>query len=953
MERYGQTAALQKLSNRVPRSYSSAIRSLAPICYWILIGCLCLWSPLDTLGQATAPAAAPSPNAGTPAPTPTPNATAPAPTAPSAEETKAFDAARKAFQDGAYATANTFFAEFIQQFPNSDRIPEAWLYRGRSALEQNRLAESLELLNGHLGSSGKVTDEYRYWLAEAHFRKNEFAEAAEQFERLLKDHPTSTRRLEAAYGEARAHFKQGHWAKVVELLRPPQSAFQQASSTRANDELVVAGNLILIEAFLELKNTPAAVDIAAALSSKTFSPEMRWRYEQTLCKIFLQSDQLLSALKQSTNAVAAAVATGIPSSTAESISMQASILSRLNRLDEAALAYEQNLTPGTPIARQREALAQVLQIRLQQNQLAVVTQKLELVLASPMAATNRDIYLLTYGETLLRGYLQFSGNATNETTPTPETYTITNRLTEALGRFDELLRSQPSSPLVGLANLYRGWCLWAGDRITESQEAFRDAVNTLPLSEDQAVARFKLGECQFRSRDYTNALVSFGTFTNQYFALPRIKNSLLDQALIYTIRIDSELGDVEGASQALERLLAWKPDSTFVDSSLLLMGQRLALMDDPQRARSWLRRVPDQSPQKPLAELAVVRTYSQEGLWTNALSLCADWLSRFPTNEELRPRAEYQLALNTYRSGQESNAFSLFTNFVSRYPVHSLAPFAQYWVGDYYLHQQDYTNAEIHFRRLYQNTNWPVSEITYQARMQEGRAAFARQGFNNAQDLFAGIINEKNPPFPDIVAKAYFALGDCLMMQATLSTNAAAQYAEAAKAFRNITFLYGTNNVAPKAWGNLANCYLQLAQQGSELGSAYYNEATNAYYQVLNHPASSVSDRSQAEVGVGIVLRKIADTLAAGRDRQALLDRSQTHFLKVLYEKNLILGQTPDPAWQKRAGIEAAQLCEANQDWKAALSIYERLKQLLPPLAPDLDRRILRVKTLLGPDAAK
>ncbi|MBM3847030.1 MAG: tetratricopeptide repeat protein, partial [Verrucomicrobia bacterium] len=254
--------------------------------------------------------------------------------------------------------------------------------------------------------------------------------------------------------------------------------------------------------------------------------------------------------------------------------------------------------------------------------------------------------------------------------------------------------------------------------------------------------------------------------------------------------------------------------------------------------------------------------------------------------------------------------------------------------------QQNYTNAEIQFRRIYQNTNWPVSELTYEAKMQEGRAAFARQGFNNAQELFTQILNAQ-PPYPGLVADAFFAYGDCLMMQASISTNAFARYEEASTAYRTITRNFPTNAVTPKAWGSLGNCLLQLAQQDPVF---YTTEATNAYQQVLNHPLAIVQDRSQAEIGIALALKKRAESLPSLSDRTLLLEKALYHFHRVLYGNNLHAGEVAHPFWLKKAGLESAQTAETLQNWDAALGTYSRLRELLPQLAPDLDRRIARAR---------
>ncbi len=912
--------------------YSGKLRLLSAGSCAFKVGLVCVTLCLcsDFLNAQTPPAA---PNAPAPAgvtngaPSPSSN---PAP----ADATRAFDAARKAFQDGNPGTARKFFAEFIDQHPQSDRVPEALLYQARATLSQGQVDEALALLEGRIGSSGRFTDEYRYWMGECLLRKEKYAAAAEQFALLLKGFPASARRLETAYGEARARFKLGDWVKVVELLQTQGGSFRQAAAARPKDDLVVSGDLMLVEALLELRNHAEAEKVVNSLSNQAPTTEMKWRQGQALCRVLLEAGKFPAALSQSSNALAAAALTGSPSAVAESIQTQASILSRLNLLPQAAQVYERNLAESTPTPRRFEALLQLIRLHLAQDQFAQATQRLELLINSSAATTNSDVPLLTYGEVFLRQYaVEQSQTLTNAAAGVS-----TNLLTDAVDRFDRLIRSFPLSRLTGLAHLYRGWALWAQDRSIESQESFRAAIKTLPYSEDQAVAQFKLAETFFKLRDLTNAGTEFRIFIDRYSELPRVQNTLYDQGLLYLARIGFEMRDKQGATSAMEKLLAWQPKSSLYDSRLLLMGRRLTLLDQPEEARSWLSRISDESAQKPVAELVIARSFAQQGNWTNAYARYAEWLARFTNATDLKPKAEFNFAWTTYQSGQESNAYALFTNFVTLYATNDLAPLVEFWIGDYFLRQQRYTNAEIQFRRIYQSTNLPpASELAYLARMQEGRAAFARQGFNNAHEIFSQIVNDK-PPYPDLVARAYFALADCLWAQASLSTNAFAKYAEAAKAFGNITFLYGTNEVAPKAWGNLGNCLLQLAQQNPKS----YQEVTNAYQQAILHPLASIADKSRAEVGLGIALRKFAETFAGTKERQPILEAAKTHFMRVLYEKNVTSSETPDAFWQRQAGLEAARLAEVGQDWMGAIGIYERLKQLIPQLGADLDRRILR-----------
>ena len=106
-------------------------------------------------------------------------------------------------------------------------------------------------------------------------------------------------------------------------------------------------------------------------------------------------------------------------------------------------------------------------------------------------------------------------------------------------------------------------------------------------------------------------------------------------------------------------------------------------------------------------------------------------------------------------------------------------------------------------------------------------------------------------------------------------------------------------------------------------------------------PAADVATRSQARVGLGIVAEKLAERLPA-EQRPAQLRQALDAYLDVFYEKDLRPNETAVPYWLQRAGLDAARLAETLQDWRLAIRIYERLRELLPPLKSSLDKRIAR-----------
>src|SRR5947207_8668516 len=189
-------------------------------------------------------------------------------------------------------------------------------------------------------------------------------------------------------------------------------------------------------------------------------------------------------------------------------------------------------------------------------------------------------------------------------------------------------------------------------------------------------------------------------------------------------------------------------------------------------------------------ELAVARTFEQEGNWREAAKLDDQWIGK-NGDQPSRPTVEFDRAWANYLGGNENKAFVLVTNVVAQFPAHPLAPQAQYWVGDFYyqLGGTNNVNAEESYQKVYQNR--PQSELSLQARMMAGRAAYARQSYRDAATYFTKLIEElvKLNPASPLLAEAYFALADTYVSNSEAgpgSTNVLDNYEQAIVALGKI-----------------------------------------------------------------------------------------------------------------------------------------------------------------------
>ena len=159
----------------------------------------------------------------------------------------------------------------------------------------------------------------------------------------------------------------------------------------------------------------------------------------------------------------------------------------------------------------------------------------------------------------------------------------------------------PNSPLAGKALLNKGWCLWSEGNYAASEAAFAQAVERLPFSEDQAIARFKWADAQFMRTNFYGALNNYHFLTTYYASVPGVKENLLEQALYQTVRASLKVNDLDSATNALQKILDWYPDGFAGDRFLLYVGQGFARGGDTARARQLFSDIRRRVARRPLS----------------------------------------------------------------------------------------------------------------------------------------------------------------------------------------------------------------------------------------------------------------------------------------------------------------------------------------------------------------
>ena len=842
--------------------------------------------------------------------------------AASTRENRDYAKAAAAFQIRIYDRAETAFAQFVEKYPNSDRVAEAVLLQAQAQIKQGKFTNAIALLTdtNYLAKAGKQADEYVYWTGEAQFQGTHYSDAAETWIALAQNFPESKLRLPAVVGAATALTTLAEWPRVVALLEEPNGVFQRAAQVNFKDEQVVRGKLLLARAKFVLDEfAGASAILEPLLDSKTLQPELARQCALLLYQVKFAAGETDAALAVTTNLLQIAQLETNDNGIAEGVAMQAGALEKLDRMTEAMSVYQENLTSNAPPARQREAVLKIAQLAIAQNRFSVATNALGKFLAQFPDSPAADVAFLTLAELNLKNYAA-----------SPP---ATNPLSAVQAQFDQFIGTFTNSPLMGRAYLDRGWCKVLAGNVPESFDDFKTAAQKiaalqLPPSEDLLVAWFKMGDAQFAQKDFAGALENYRAVLDSLKLFPDASATLGGRTLYQSLRADLELKDMAEATNTLAQIFEKYPAGELAQASSLLYGESIA---GPADARALFEKLASQlagSPFQPQIGLAIARTYQREQNWAAAITNYENWLKNFPTNN-LRSQASYSLAWADFQAGNETNAFGQFTNFVAQFPTNELAPFAQWWVADHFFRAGDYVNAERNYKSVFES--WPASELAYPARMMAGRAAVARLGYSDAiRDYFTKLESDTNCPI-DLRVQATFAHGDALMRtDSTDTNNPLANFSAATNEFFQVVQLYPTNELGALALFYIGECNVQLAN---------YDAATNAYAQVFNSPFASVTARSQAQIAFGLALEKKA-ALATDGERAGLLKQALDSYADVLLKNNLRDGEQPAEFWRKKAGLQAAALAETLANYEVAAKVYSQLEELFPQSKDLFEKKI-------------
>jgi tetratricopeptide (TPR) repeat protein len=846
-----------------------------------------------------------------------------------ATETREFNSALALFNDQHYGTAERDFAELVAKHPQTLFRPDAILYQARSRLNQGNFAGGLDLLHREQETAGNIADRYRFFIGEGFLGAGRFREAAAAFASLRKDFPESAFGLETFQRQATALAEAGDWPAISELLLQPDGAFLKAVEATPGVATVVQGLLLAAEAEIRNGRPQSALAWLGRIPPSGPRADLRWKKQLLQARARVAEGPVPEALEIATNLVEGARELRSPEALAVAGLFHARVLAS-SGLTTEALGVLEGVLDGTtgPAEPRREALAELVRIKLERGDLDGALARLKRFVADAEEDPAVGAALLAASEIRLR---QSVAIGLTNSAAAAELRKV------ALADLQSVVARSDTPVVTGRTWLQIGWAHWLENRFAEARSAFGKAVDLLPPSEDATVAAFKSGDCELALGHPQAALDIYRQVEERLERQQSRAAGLLDELEFQRLRAALNAGNLSEAEQAVTNLAATFATSELTARATVLLGVHFSRNGRLQDARKWMETFIEKNPASPYrdqAELVIARSLDRENKWNEAAAAYDAWIKAHPDSPQ-RPKVEYLRADSTFRSGNQEGALAFFSNLASERKDTEESLLAENWLATYFWNDGKYAEAQKHYQLLYSRSNCPP-DLSFEARMMAGRAAFESSDFKAARDLFLELIASvpaTNPPVA--LADVYFALGDTISREFRGATNALA-YIDVGSAFRRITTLFPDTPVAAAAFGRLGEVHVEWANRTPD--ATVLAAANQAFQQAIAAPKASRSTVQRAKVRLGGL-----------RELEKKPDEALDLYLDVVYAP-----EEPgvDLYIVQEAGLSAARLLRAGGQWGRLVNLCERLIQLVPAmqpaLAPSLDEARVRMAGQAG-----
>jgi tetratricopeptide (TPR) repeat protein len=266
---------------------------------------------------------------------------------------------------------------------------------------------------------------------------------------------------------------------------------------------------------------------------------------------------------------------------------------------------------------------------------------------------------------------------------------------------------------------------------------------------------------------------------------------------------------------------------------------------------------------------------------------------------------------------------SIWSDFIKKYPDSEWAPDVLFWIAKHKYNREDFEAAEKNFLLL--ADKYHKHSLADDALFRAGKSAFKRKDYVRAVELFARLAK-------DYETSKHMAEARLTQADACCERN---DPSRAILILDEIINKYPGSDVIPAAWGRKGDCQFILGTEDVKR----YEQAMASYRVVANNSEAPRALVLQAECKIGRCLDKL------GRTTEALEQYYKRVILSYMDDRrDGVYHPEASQVWFVRAVWHAVAILEANEDWRSAVSVLERLVEADLPASTMAEERIREIK---------
>lgn len=483
----------------------------------------------------------------------------------------------------------------------------------------------------------------------------------------------------------------------------------------------------------------------------------------------------------------------------------------------------------------------------------------------------------------------------------------------ALRQFAGFVRDYPSHPLVAEASLCQGNILFENGKLDSALQAFGLAMRKAPNREFLAGVELAAGLVYFRQQQFVLAANLFRSAAGHSEKL--WQTAMFNSALAWLNQRNYEkfLEDYKELSKRF-------PESDLRSDLLLEEGLLQARSGNERATRTlqlFLRDFPNHpriaEAQLALAEISYVSSdFASAGDYLKAVN---------EATSDAKPsdRSDYLSIFLTDSAGRESEGKVIqeCLKFLKDHPTSVLVPEVQMKLGQIYFRREDFANAQTRFELLARES--PGSPLAEGALFLAGQASMRSMnvgGVDRALEIFEEVAKYNGPL--KLYARQQQAIAQTLLGKEN----------EAILLYDNILGDKPDMELRCAALCGKGDNLFALAGKDGKL----WERAVAVFDELANLPEVALQWRNQALYKKGKCLEK-----------QSQPAEALAVFYDVLQAQG-ISGQEPEYFWYYKAGFDAAGILEAQQQWKSAIGIYQKMANIEGPRREEARARANRLR---------